>query len=108
MPEEPVLGYALFAHCFTCNKNFLAVRNIGRALNKAGIAVLRFDFTALGESEVAFEQTNFSSNVQDLVAAARYLKEHHQAPKIIIGHSLGGAVVVLQHNKFLALRRLLV
>lgn len=73
---------------------FLAVRNIGRALNKAGIAVLRFDFTGLGESEGAFEQTNFSSNVQDLVAAARYLEEHHEAPKIIIGHSLGGAAVV--------------
>ena len=94
MPEEVVIGYALFAHCFTCNKNFLAVRNIGRALNKAGIAVLRFDFTGLGESEGAFEQTNFSSNVQDLVAAARYLEEHHEAPKIIIGHSLGGAAVV--------------
>ena len=94
MPETTVIGYVLFAHCFTCNENFLAVLNIGCALNKARIAVLRFDFTGLGESEGAFEITNFSSNVQDLVAAAGYLEEHHETPKIIIGHSLGGAAVV--------------
>ncbi len=86
--------FALFAHCFTCNKNLTAVRNIGRALNQAGIAVLRFDFTGLGESEGDFADTNFSSNVSDLVAAARFLEKEYQAPEILIGHSLGGAAVV--------------
>jgi putative redox protein len=86
--------FAVFAHCFTCNKNLNAVRNISRALNQAGIAVLRFDFTGLGDSEGAFEDTNFTSNVDDLVLACAYVAEHYQAPELIVGHSLGGAAVI--------------
>lgn len=86
--------YAIFAHCFTCNKNLTAVRNISRALNMKGIAVLRFDFTGLGESEGEFADTNFTSNIEDLVQAAQYLTEHYQAPEIMIGHSLGGAATI--------------
>ena len=86
--------YAVFAHCFTCNKNLAAVRNISRALKMSGIAVLRFDFTGLGQSEGEFSETNFSTNVDDLVYAARFLEENYQAPKIMIGHSLGGAAVI--------------
>lgn len=91
--DEPI-AYALFAHCFTCTKNFKAVSNISQALTKEGIAVLRFDFTGLGESEGDFADTNFSSNVDDLVAAAEYMQEHLEAPKILIGHSLGGTAVL--------------
>jgi len=87
-------SFALFAHCFTCNKNLIAVRNICRAMTLSGIAVLRFDFTGLGESEGDFENTNFSSNVDDLVSASKFLEENYQAPKILIGHSLGGAAVI--------------
>lgn len=87
-------AYALFAHCFTCNKNLTAVRMISRTLNLSGIAVLRFDFTGLGESEGEFADTNFSSNVEDLLAAAHFLEEHYQAPQLLIGHSLGGAAVL--------------
>ncbi|MCB0550933.1 MAG: alpha/beta fold hydrolase [Phaeodactylibacter sp.] len=92
--DQRPYAYALFAHCFTCNKNLTAVGNISRALNMKGIAVLRFDFTGLGESEGEFANTNFSSNVEDLVQAARYLEEHHQAPALLVGHSLGGAAVI--------------
>ncbi len=88
-------AYALFAHCFTCNKNLTAIRNISRSLTSAGIAVLKFDFTGLGESEGDFADTNFSSNVEDLVTAANYLKDNYEAPSILIGHSLGGAAVLL-------------
>ncbi len=86
--------YAIFAHCFTCNKNLTAVRNISRALTIKGIAVLRFDFTGLGESEGDFADTNFSSNIQDLERAAGFLADHYEAPSILIGHSLGGAAVI--------------
>jgi len=86
--------YALFAHCFTCSKNLSAVRHICRALNMEGIAVLRFDFTGLGESEGDFADTNFSSNIGDIILAADYLKTNHAAPSILIGHSLGGAAVL--------------
>jgi len=85
---------ALFAHCFTCSKNLHAVRHISRALNQAGIAVLRFDFTGLGESEGDFADTNFSSNIEDLVAAAHFMETCYDAPSILIGHSLGGAAVI--------------
>ena len=87
------ISYAIFAHCFTCTKNIKAAGNISRALTGEGIAVLRFDFTGLGESGGDFANTNFSSNVGDLVAAAEFLKDHDRAPSILIGHSLGGAAV---------------
>nr|WP_299389166.1 bifunctional alpha/beta hydrolase/OsmC family protein [Allomuricauda sp.] len=87
-------NFAVFAHCFTCNKNLLAVKNIGKALTSHGFGVLRFDFTGLGESDGDFSDTNFSGNVGDLVAAAKYLEDHHKAPSLIIGHSLGGAAAI--------------
>ncbi|WP_378184122.1 alpha/beta fold hydrolase [Aquimarina sp. SS2-1] len=87
-------NFALFAHCFTCNKNLGAVRNISRALTSQGFGVLRFDFTGLGESEGDFADTNFSGNVEDLVAAADFLTKEYQAPSLLIGHSLGGAAAV--------------
>lgn len=86
---------AIFAHCFTCNSNFKAVRNISLALTQQGIAVLRFDFTGLGQSEGEFSETNFSSNVEDLMEAAEFLEEILVAPQILIGHSLGGAAVLM-------------
>lgn len=86
--------YALFAHCFTCTKNLKAIGNINRALTDDGIAVLRFDFTGLGESEGDFADTNFTTNVDDLVSAAEFLEKEYRAPKILIGHSLGGAAVL--------------
>ena len=90
---EPV-ACALFAHCFTCTKNLKAVGHISQALTQQGVAVLRFDFTGLGESEGDFADTTFSSNIGDLVAAARFLEKERQAPEILIGHSLGGAAVL--------------
>jgi putative redox protein len=93
-PEGPVRAYALFAHCFTCTKDVFAASRIAQGLARQGVAVLRFDFTGLGASEGEFANTNFSSNVQDLVAAADFMRSNMQAPKLIIGHSLGGAAVL--------------
>ena len=92
--DEKPTAFAIFAHCFTCTKNFNAVVNIDRALSMNGIAVLRFDFTGIGESEGDFSETNFSTNVADLIAASDFLKEAYEAPKLLIGHSLGGAAVI--------------
>jgi len=88
-------AYALFAHCFTCSKNLKAISYISRSLVAEGIAVLRFDFTGLGESEGDFSDTNFSSNKDDLISAAEFLGKEYEPPKILIGHSLGGAAVLL-------------
>lgn len=88
------IAYALFAHCFTCSKNIKAIGHISRALTLERIAVLRFDFTGLGESEGEFADTNFSSNVEDLLWAAEFMQEEYEAPTILIGHSLGGAAVL--------------
>ncbi len=87
-------NFALFAHCFTCNKNLGAVRNISRGLTSQGFGVLRFDFTGLGESEGDFADTNFSGNVEDLVAAADFLAKEFKAPSLLVGHSLGGAAAI--------------
>lgn len=94
MPVGKPHAYALFAHCFTCSKDIFAASRIADGLTQHGIAVLRFDFTGLGASDGEFANTNFSSNVEDLVAAANFLRETHEAPKMIIGHSLGGAAVL--------------
>jgi putative redox protein len=93
-PTGAPQAYALFAHCFTCTKDIFAAGRIAEVLASHGIAVLRFDFTGLGASEGDFAHTNFSSNVQDLVKAADFLRERYAAPKILIGHSLGGAAVL--------------
>jgi alpha/beta superfamily hydrolase len=92
--ENRPIAYALFAHCFTCSKDYKGVVRVSRALAAKGIAVLRFDFTGLGESEGDFADTTFSSNVSDLVAAADFMARELEAPKILIGHSLGGAAVL--------------
>lgn len=94
LPEGEIRAYALFAHCFTCTKDIFAAGRIAESLTAHGIAVLRFDFTGLGASEGEFANTNFTSNVDDLVAAADYMRKHLAAPKILIGHSLGGAAVL--------------
>lgn len=94
-PDDEPVAYALFAHCFTCSKDVFAAQRICSALADHGVAVLRFDFTGIGNSEGDFANTSFSSNVEDLVAAADFLRAHYQAPKLLIGHSLGGAAVPL-------------
>ncbi|MFT6287966.1 MAG: putative redox protein [Alcanivorax sp.] len=93
-PENNIRCYALFAHCFTCGKDVAAASRIARALTSQGIAVLRFDFTGLGNSDGDFANTNFSSNLQDLLAASDFLRDNYEAPALLIGHSLGGAAVL--------------
>src|SRR5256885_16382156 len=93
-PVGPPLAYAIFAHCFTCSKESKAATAISAALAEKGFAVLRFDFTGLGGSEGDFANTNFSSNVDDLVAAADFLRREHRAPALLVGHSLGGTAVL--------------
>jgi len=97
-------NYVLFAHCFTCNKNLLAIKNISKSLSSSGFGVLRFDFTGLGESEGDFADTNFSGNVEDLIAAAEYLRNTHKAPTLLIGHSLGGAAVLLAASEIASIK----
>ena len=88
-------NFVIFAHCFTCNKNFKAVRYITQALTADGFGVLSFDFTGLGMSEGDFADTTFSSSVDDIQCAAGYLEENYYAPTMLVGHSLGGAAVIL-------------
>ncbi len=93
-PAGDVRAYAVFAHCFTCSKDIFAAARIAGALAERGIAVLRFDFTGLGMSDGEFASTNFSSNVADLIKAVDFLRREGKAPKLLIGHSLGGAAVL--------------
>lgn len=93
-PNHAPRAWAVFAHCFTCSKDTKAAAYIAQALAAGGYGVLRFDFTGLGGSGGDFANTNFSSNVDDLVAAADWLRNHQGAPTLLIGHSLGGAAVL--------------
>ena len=102
--DERPIAYALFAHCFTCTKNIKAAVNIAAALNRERIAVLRFDFTGLGQSEGDFADTNFTTHVADLVAAADFMTGRYQAPQIMIGHSLGGAAALQAASDIPSLR----
>ena len=94
LPSREPAGVVLFAHCFTCGKDISSASRISRALADRGFAVLRFDFTGLGSSDGDFANTNFTSNVEDLLSAAEYLSEEYSAPDILVGHSLGGAAVL--------------
>lgn len=93
-PKGPVVAHALLAHCFTCSKDVFAASRIVKGLAEHGIATLRFDFTGLGHSDGDFANETFSSNLEDLVAAADHMRDALEAPKILIGHSLGGAAVL--------------
>jgi len=104
LPVDEPRAFAIFAHCFTCSKDVAAATRISRALCERGIAVLRFDFTGLGNSEGDFANTNFSSNVDDLVAAAEFLREQHQPARLLIGHSLGGAAVLAAGGRLAEVR----
>jgi uncharacterized OsmC-like protein/pimeloyl-ACP methyl ester carboxylesterase len=103
-PLGTPMAYALFAHCFTCGKDNLAAKRIAERLAIHGIAVLRFDFTGLGNSEGEFANTHFSSNADDLVAAADHLRKTYSAPAILIGHSLGGAAVLTASHRIVEVR----
>jgi putative redox protein len=102
-PEQPT-GYAIFAHCFTCGKTLTSASEISRALVAKGIAVLRFDFTGLGGSDGDFANSNFSSNVEDLLAAADYLSQLSHPPDLLVGHSLGGTAVLVAATKLASVK----
>jgi len=103
-PDQHPHNFAIFAHCFTCTKNLIAVRQISDALAREGFGVLRFDFTGLGESSGDFSQTNFSGNVGDLEAASAFLEKQYQAPSLLVGHSLGGAAVLMAASNLPSVR----
>lgn len=94
LPAGEPRACALFAHCFTCSKDIFAAARIASELTDRGFAVFRFDFTGLGASDGEFANTNFSSNMADLLHAADFMRQHHEAPAVLIGHSLGGAAVL--------------
>ena len=94
LPAGEPRAFALFAHCFTCSKDILAAARIANGLADNGFAVLRFDFTRLGKSEGEFANSNFSSNVADLLSVADAMRQSGQAPSLLVGHSLGGAAVL--------------
>ncbi|MEM7454598.1 MAG: alpha/beta hydrolase [Planctomycetota bacterium] len=99
-PDESPREFAVFSHCFTCTKDLKAIVRISRGLARRGIAVLRFDFTGLGESGGNFSDTNFDSNILDLRSAVDFLASGHRAPSLFIGHSLGGAAMMRSITEF--------
>lgn len=102
--EGQPIAFAIFAHCFTCNKNLNAVRNISRSLSLNGIAVLRFDFTGLGQSEGEFSETGLSHNVEDILASVNFLITNYKAPTLLIGHSFGGTAVLMAASKIASIK----
>lgn len=94
LPDGLPRAYGIFAHCFTCSKDVLAANRISQGLAAHGVGMLRFDFAGLGASAGEFGDTNFSSNVDDLVAAAGFLREKFAAPRLLVGHSMGGTAVL--------------
>lgn len=105
MPEDAApKAYAIFSHCFTCNKNLINVKFISETLSARGIATLRFDFSGLGDSEGDFAKTDFTSNIDDLLHAAKFLEDNYEAPKLLVGHSLGGAASIVAAEKIESVR----
>ena len=94
LPDSEPTGWVLFAHCFTCTKDVKAAYWIGQGLAQRGLAMLRFDFAGIGQSEGELAESGLSSNIDDLVAAADFLRSEHAPPKLLVGHSLGGVATL--------------
>ena len=105
-PEPDVWAHAVFAHCFTCNKDLKAIVKISRRLAESGVAVLRFDFTGLGDSQGNFSETTFDDNLDDVRAAVDFLSQQGQPPTLLVGHSLGGAAMMKTVGEFPSVRGL--
>jgi len=99
LPGQPATSYAIFSHCFTCSKDLKAIVKISRRLAQQGVAVIRFDFTGLGDSTGDFSTTNFETNVEDILAVAAWLEKHYQPPRLLLGLSLGGAAMMVVANQ---------
>ncbi len=97
--HQKVSNYVIFAHCFTCSSNLNAVRNISKALTHEGFGVLRFDFTGLGRSEGSFAESHFKANINDIISVHEYMKDNYTAPSLLVGHSLGGAAVLVAGSR---------
>ncbi len=82
--------YAIISHCFTCTRQTLTTARMSRGLAQAGIAVLRFDFSGLGESEGSFEESHFRSMLRDIQGAAAFVQTHFRPVTLLLGHSMGG------------------
>ena len=104
LPDDKPLAYAIYTHCFTCSKNLKSIARISRSLSDAGIAVLRFDFTGIADSEGEFEQTNLSHHVDDILAAAEFCQHNYGKPALLIGHSLGGNAVMIAQQKLASIK----
>ena len=104
--NEHIKAYAVFAHCFTCSMELKAIANINRVLTKHGIAVLRFDMTGIGDSEGSFPDSNFTTQIDDIISAAKFLAAEYAAPQLLIGHSLGGAAILFASKQLPAVRSL--
>jgi putative redox protein len=102
--ETEPISYAVFAHCFTCSKDLKSITYINSSLARAGIATLRFDFTGIGESEGSFSESTYSDYINDLLLASEYLSNNYKAPQLLIGHSLGGCVVIEAAHKIPSVR----
>lgn len=98
-PASWPVAYAVFSHCFTGSKDFKGSSQIAEGLARHGIATLRFDFPGLGDSDGSFGEANFATNVNDIVCAANFLKMRHEAPTILVGHSLGGAATLVASHQ---------
>ncbi len=105
-PESDVWAHAVFSHCFTCTKDLKAIVRISRRLAENGVAVLRFDFTGLGDSQGDFSETTFDDNCDDVRAAVEFLTREMQPPTLLIGHSLGGAAMMKTVGEFASVRGL--
>ncbi len=94
LPESEIKYFAMYIPCFTCTINYRSVKYISKALNNNGVAVLKFDFPGLGKTKGDFSKTNFSTNLENIRSAYKYLQENYEAPKLLIGHSLGGVMAM--------------
>jgi putative redox protein len=92
--DDDTFSYIIFCHCFTCSKETITTYRLSRLLAEHGYAVLRFDFTGLGNSEGDFASGNFSTAQDDLRCAVNFLVDNYRAPSFLMGHSLGGTTVL--------------
>lgn len=90
----------ILCHGFRSSKETTSIANIAVALENAGISSFRFDFAGNGESEGSFHYGHYRREADDLHAVVQHFSGENRLPRVILGHSKGGDVVLLYASKY--------
>jgi dipeptidyl aminopeptidase/acylaminoacyl peptidase len=97
LPDEKNPPCIIASHGLLSSKNSEKYIALGERISKEGIAMLRFDFRGIGESEGRLEDDSVSRRIADLDSAIAFVKSYPGMGNRIglLGSSLGGYISLI-------------